>query len=48
MATLKQYVMLKKFFFYNSKSYKILKTHFNCFNSEVNNLDDMERAQICL
>ena len=43
--TLKKYFMLNNPFF-NSKCYmNVLKTHFDCFNSRVNNLDDMEREQ---
>ena len=46
MFTLKKYLMLKIFFLKFNVLYA-LKTHFNCFNSHVNNLDnDMERTQL--
>ena len=48
MFTLKKYFMLKKYFFLNFKVLYVLKTHFEYFNSQVNNLDDMEREQIFL
>ena len=44
MLTLKNYCV-KKTFFFKSKVIYVLKTHFHCFNSQVNNSDDMEREQ---
>ena len=47
MVTLKKYFMLKKlFFFFKFKVLYVLKTNFDCFNSQVNKLDDMEREQL--
>ena len=40
--TLKKYFLLRDPFF-NIQSFK---THLDCFNSQVNNLDDMEREQL--
>ena len=37
--------MLKNLIF-KFKFLYVLKTHFYCFNSQVNNLDDMEREQL--
>ena len=37
--------MLKNPFF-KFKVLHVLKTHFDCFNSQINNLNDMERQQI--
>ena len=45
MSTLKKYSMLKNHFF-NPKVFYVFKTHFDCFNSQVFNLDNMERGQI--
>ena len=35
--------MLKILLFFQYKALYVFKTHFNCFNSQVNNLDDTER-----
>ena len=43
--TLKKYFMLKNPFF-KFKVIYVLKTHFDCFNSQANNLGDMEREQL--
>ena len=45
MFTLKKYFMLKNYIL-KFKVLYVLKTLLDCFNSEVNNLDDMEREQL--
>ena len=42
MFTLKKYFMLKNPYFFKLYYY-VLKTHSDCFNSHVNNLDEIER-----
>ena len=46
MFTLKKHFILQNPFFLQYKILYVLKTHFDCFNSQVNNLDDMEREQL--
>ena len=43
VCTLKKYFMLKNLFFFKFKVLNVIKTHFDYFNSQKNNLNAMER-----
>ena len=44
--TLKKYFMLKNSIFFKFKILYVLKIYFNCFNNQINNLDNMEGEKL--